>query len=510
MDSMDSNRIAKYINKYNSLKNKDEVAEIEYIQQEIQLITRKIEREKNNLMILEERHTKQKKEYDKLEGRPTYLTKEEKEQRILEKKRRMKRRKISDQLQSKTVRKDFADEENAKVQKQTKKIEINLDVVTKEIDKVVLVNEDLKQQIDDLRKEKTKINNQLEALKVENSSLQDDLDEIRNKNQENQKRIKFKELQNVKDECLNLQQSFESNRDKLEGKYHEIIEENIKREREHKREMSQKRLVLGKIADRVKRNQSCSKIEDNFRAENNEEMSDREPILDVLLEKWKNTIKMKKQILTKYLRNASYVKEVFDKLVKYLGVDNYDDLPYVFKKNAQQLERMEIYNSDLGNEVMKLENEKKQLEGYIDRMKKGIQELSEENINNETKDKSNESIQETTNASILEGIRNRRNFLTSFSSRALTLTKKSQEKGLSEEETFEYELNKMNKEITAKLELSNPNFAETSFYPKFRTDIKNRKFNENILKWGIYLANKVDSNDPKLKKLRMPSNPNPI
>ena len=43
-------------------KNKYEVAEIEFIQQEIQLITKKIEHEKITLRILKERYEKQNTE----------------------------------------------------------------------------------------------------------------------------------------------------------------------------------------------------------------------------------------------------------------------------------------------------------------------------------------------------------------------------------------------------------------------------------------------------------------
>ncbi len=43
------------------LKNKYEVAEIEFIQQEIQLVTKKIEHEKISLRILQERFEKKKR-----------------------------------------------------------------------------------------------------------------------------------------------------------------------------------------------------------------------------------------------------------------------------------------------------------------------------------------------------------------------------------------------------------------------------------------------------------------
>ena len=85
-------------------KNKYEIAEIEFIQQEIQLVTKKIEHEKIALRILQERYEKKKGELDKLKGKPVTLSKDEKIREIKEKMEKMKNRKISDQLQMKRIK----------------------------------------------------------------------------------------------------------------------------------------------------------------------------------------------------------------------------------------------------------------------------------------------------------------------------------------------------------------------------------------------------------------------
>ena len=63
--------------KSQSLKNKFELTDIEYVQQEIQSITSKIEKEKIALRISQERYQKKLKEYNDLEGKPSSKTKEQ-------------------------------------------------------------------------------------------------------------------------------------------------------------------------------------------------------------------------------------------------------------------------------------------------------------------------------------------------------------------------------------------------------------------------------------------------
>lgn len=47
-----------------------------------------------------------------------------------------------------------------------------------------------------------------------------------------------------------------------------------------------------------------------------EDISDRTPILDVLIEKWKYFNKYKKAMLDKYTKNAYTIKDAFDKIMK--------------------------------------------------------------------------------------------------------------------------------------------------------------------------------------------------
>lgn len=47
-----------------------------------------------------------------------------------------------------------------------------------------------------------------------------------------------------------------------------------------------------------------------------EDISDRTPILDVLIEKWKFYNKYKKQMLDRYTKNAISIKDAFDKMMK--------------------------------------------------------------------------------------------------------------------------------------------------------------------------------------------------
>jgi hypothetical protein len=47
-----------------------------------------------------------------------------------------------------------------------------------------------------------------------------------------------------------------------------------------------------------------------------EDISDRTPILDVLIEKWKFYNKFKKHMLEKYIKNSYAIKEAFENIRK--------------------------------------------------------------------------------------------------------------------------------------------------------------------------------------------------
>jgi len=83
------------------------------------------------------------------------------------------------------------------------------------------------------------------------------------------------------------------------------VEENIKRSREQKKEALKKRFHYNAKQD-----------DEQAKLIAEEDISDRTPILDVLIEKWKFYNKFKKQMLDKYTKNAVAIKDAFERMIK--------------------------------------------------------------------------------------------------------------------------------------------------------------------------------------------------
>lgn len=79
----------------------------------------------------------------------------------------------------------------------------------------------------------------------------------------------------------------------------------MKKSKEEKRERLRKRANISLRKDDEKAKQLYE-----------ENLSDRTPILDVLIEKWKVYNKFKKQMLEKYTRNTISIKEAFENMRK--------------------------------------------------------------------------------------------------------------------------------------------------------------------------------------------------
>ena len=69
---------------------------IEALQISIQAISKKIEEDKINLRILQERHTKKQSEYNQLAGKPIIKSKEQKMEEMKEKMEKLKRHQVFD------------------------------------------------------------------------------------------------------------------------------------------------------------------------------------------------------------------------------------------------------------------------------------------------------------------------------------------------------------------------------------------------------------------------------
>ena len=108
---------------YKEKKDKS-LSEIETIQKSIQEISKKIEEDKINLRILQERHIKKQSEYNQLAGKPIIKSKEQKMEEMKEKMQKLKNRQIFDPNYGKKNPILQPGEETKMIQKNTDKCKI--------------------------------------------------------------------------------------------------------------------------------------------------------------------------------------------------------------------------------------------------------------------------------------------------------------------------------------------------------------------------------------------------
>ena len=370
------------------VKNKYETGEVRSIQKAIQDVTRKIEQEKIKLRITDERLEVKKKQYNQLLGKPVQKTEEEKEREHLAKMEESKKHTLETKAKKKKVNK--AEEFRLIQRKQNvdiKRQEVELDGLIKAINETNLKIDDLKFQIANLRKRKVAHDKQLTKLTSKNEKLQEETEKLKDKNDrdfENIENIDMKFLSQKKELGQSQEKQFQKNRDQLEDQYHKIIETNIQRERERKKEQAKKRQMLGIMAKQVmkQKNKSKSKeddsIEEQIKKLKSEEICDRIPILDLIIEKWKNINKTKKQMLIKYNKNSAILKKSLELIKKFLGVGDYSELPIIYRKTEEQFSSVQMYICDLENTKHKKEEQKEIL---IDQIK--ILENSQEKDNSD-------------------------------------------------------------------------------------------------------------------------------
>ena len=535
------------------VKNKYEVAEIEFIQQEIQLVTKKIEHEKISLRILQERFEKKKGELNKLKGKPVSLSKDEKIREIKEKMEQMKNRKIFEQFNIKNKKILQPDEENKKLIKDTLKCEIDLGNITKEINKNNLINLELTKKIENMRKEKNRISNQVLLLKTENKQLEEDILILENKNKEIYSKIKFEELEKVKEEENEMQKNFEEKRDNLENQYHEIIETTIKHEKERKKDLSNKRLDLSKIVENAKpkNNNNKKDINDTFKINSNEDITDRTPILDLLIDKWKYITKYKKQMIEKYIKNSINIRDAFNKMIKFLGIDSFNELPTIYEKMEEQMSSIEIYLSKITNEVDSLKEKENLLNKQIDFLIKNKKIENDEKENFTEKKINHINKLKNNNEELIEGINKKRNFFSKLQNQTFKFLNKLQSTYLSEfvndkitinentklnesniieflacvqdycqlikdfdkstqqknyiQDSYEInkDLDKLKKDINFKLQKFNyENCVQDNVYDSIKKDIKNNQsFDDTIKRLAKEIADQINNKESKINPL---------
>ena len=356
---------------------------IKDIQRNIQEMTKKIEHEKINLRITTERLTQKEKQYNELQGKPVTKTIEEKEKERREHKKAVKSHKLSDPIiRKKGKEKEFYDEQ-IRIQKIYDKNKVDFEKLTCDINELVINNKNLKQQIIDLRKRKFEAQKQLESIVEENQKKQEELDEIIKGNQNLKNQIKYTEYKKVV-ELGNIQEkNFVAQRDDYEDQYHEIIKNFVKREKEAKKENAKKRqmALLGSGSPTHFKGMNDKDIEKQLKLLAEEEISDRTPILDLEIDKWTEINKTKKITLQRHYDNCIKIEEAFKKLTNILGLDDFCQLPEVFRKTEQQSSNINFYIEKLDLQLDSLEQEKQSIIEQIELLS-GKQT---ENCNNKSK-----------------------------------------------------------------------------------------------------------------------------
>ena len=356
---------------------------IKDIQRNIQEMTKKIEHEKINLRITTERLTQKEKQYNELQGKPVTKTIEEKEKERREHKKAVKSHKLSDPIiRKKGKEKEFYDEQ-IRIQKIYDKNKVDFEKLTCDINELVINNKNLKQQIIDLRKRKVEAQKQLESIVEENQKKQEELDEIIKGNQNLKNQIKYTEYKKVV-ELGNIQEkNFVAQRDDYEDQYHEIIKNFVKREKEAKKENAKKRqmALLGSGSPTHFKGMNDKDIEKQLKLLAEEEISDRTPILDLEIDKWTEINKTKKITLQRHYDNCIKIEEAFKKLTNILGLDDFCQLPEVFRKTEQQSSNINFYIEKLDLQLDSLEQEKQSIIEQIELLS-GKQT---ENCNNKSK-----------------------------------------------------------------------------------------------------------------------------
>jgi hypothetical protein len=162
-----------------------------------------------------------------------------------------------------------------------------------------------------------------------------------------------------------------------------LIKNYVRREKETKKENAKKRqmALLGSGSNTHFKGMNDKDIEKQIKLLAEEEISDRTPILDIAIEKWTEINKSKKITLETHYENCVKIEEAFKKLTNFLGLDNFSELPTVFKKTEQQISNINFYNEKLDLQIDELEQRR---DSIIEKIKL-LSGKQTENISNKSK-----------------------------------------------------------------------------------------------------------------------------
>lgn len=151
--------------------------------------------------------------------------------------------------------------------------------------------------------------------------------------------------------------------------------------------------MLAMIADKNSgfKGANANELEKQIKSMESEEISDRTPIIEEILNKWKGINKTKKQMIEKYTKNVAMIKEALDTAIRFAGIDKYEDLPIVYQKAEDQMASIDIHINQMENEVDDLKIQKQILIQKIDYLNVAKENCSQDKVS--FKEKMNLSIQ---------------------------------------------------------------------------------------------------------------------
>lgn len=354
--------------------NKDNIPQL---QQSIQVLIHSIEREKINIRINQERLTKKTREYNILMGKPSSPSKEQKVTSRKQKMEEIKKREIFSPNYGKKMRIKNPDEEIRDLRKSASMYEIQLNTIKNGVNKQALYNDRILKEINQIRKDKLIQRNKLTKIKEENDEISQQIQILTRKNKRSISKLHFDDLKKSQDENKFLEEKFKSDRENLELKYQRVLEENIRRERLKISELLKQRMANAAIADNARKN-SIKGVGPIINSEN-DEIQDRIPILDAILNKWNHIIKIKKQMINKYLINSTKIKDTLDKLLLFLGLEKYEELPVIYSMEEVQNSKTDEVLSQINNEVELLKEQKILMEKKISKLQRNKQEMNKKN-----------------------------------------------------------------------------------------------------------------------------------
>ena len=400
------------------------------LQQSIQILVHSIEREKIKRRINQERYTKKVSEYNKLLGKPVSPTKEQKVTIRKQKLEKIKNRDIFSPNYGKRINFVGPDDEIKTLKRCLSLNEIKLNEIKNDVNKQALVNSRILNEINLIRKDKLIQKGKMEKIFEENKDISLQIKMLSKTNRRSLSKINFDDLKKHQDENKFFEEKFKQNRESLEQKYHQVLEENIRREKEKKNELSKLRLANARIADNVRRN--SVKSSDQFINADRDEIQDRIPILDALLDKWNHTIKYKTQMVNKYIANSAKIKEALDKLLLLTGLERYEQLPIVYDMEEAQNAKIDEILSEVNNDVDILKEQKEILEKNISKLQKSKKEIINQNEINIKEKEMNIEILKKLNDDLTNQINRKKTIFSDMEECTLNFLKKMENTYLSD------------------------------------------------------------------------------